>query len=186
MPKISDAVKEMVMAVGELTQWNKKHTGVKGKEVARRIGVKKWTVSRYIARAIKAGFLINKGTGKGAPQKLVLGPSFPGAENFDVQLQPKRKLLATQQRSDATPVEQEGCNPDATTRIHGKNQERLHGCNHGVAIRVELPPGYCFFDFCEAALFKDNAALFCNEAGQEVLEMSECPLGLWFKGQKGT
>jgi hypothetical protein len=50
---------------------------------------------------------------------------------------------------------------------------------------VELPPGVCFFDYCEAASFKNSVALFCGEAQKEVLDMTACPLGLWFKNKDG-
>ena len=50
---------------------------------------------------------------------------------------------------------------------------------------VKLPPGVCLFHNCEAASFKDNVALFCGEAQKEVLDMTECPLGLWFKNKEG-
>ena len=50
---------------------------------------------------------------------------------------------------------------------------------------AELPSGTCLFHFCEAASFKDDAALFCGEEGREVLDMSECPLRLWFKRKDG-
>jgi hypothetical protein len=50
---------------------------------------------------------------------------------------------------------------------------------------VELPRGVCFFHYCEAASFKDNVAMFCGEAQEEVLDMTECPLGLWFKNEEG-
>jgi hypothetical protein len=53
------------------------------------------------------------------------------------------------------------------------------------ATPVKLPPGVCFFHYCEAASFKGNMALFCGEVQKEVLDITECPLGLWFKNKEG-
>jgi hypothetical protein len=61
--------------------------------------------------------------------------------------------------------------------------ERLNQKANGVP--VELPQGICLFHYCEVASFKDAAALFCGEAQKEVLDMTECPLGLWFKKNDG-
>ncbi len=47
-----------------------------------------------------------------------------------------------------------------------------------------LVDGTCFFHHCELASYR-NAALFCGEIQQIVLDMAHCPLGLWHKGPDG-
>lgn len=47
-----------------------------------------------------------------------------------------------------------------------------------------MTDGSCFYHFCEAASYRDNA-LYCGRKGQEVLDMKECPDGLWFKKADG-
>lgn len=52
-------------------------------------------------------------------------------------------------------------------------------------VPIELPQGVCLFHYCESASFKDSSVLFCGEAQEEVLDISECPKRLWFKNKDG-
>lgn len=62
----------------------------------------------------------------------------------------------------------------------------MEGLNEKVnGVPVELPQGVCLFHYCKAASFKDKVALFCGEVQTEILDMPECPLGLWFKKKDG-
>jgi DNA primase len=47
-----------------------------------------------------------------------------------------------------------------------------------------LIDGTCFFHHCELASYQ-NAALFCGETQQLVLDMACCPLSMWHKGENG-
>jgi hypothetical protein len=66
--------------------------------------------------------------------------------------------------------------------VKGRSMDGVSQMPQGAS--VELSPGVCFFHYCEAASFKDNV-LFCGEAQKEVLDMTECPLGLWFRSKDG-
>jgi hypothetical protein len=124
---VPEAVMAVVKAVGELTQWNREHNGVRGKDVAMEGGVSKWTASRHIAKALGAGLLVNKEAQKGAPQKLALG----------AQLQPH----ATLQPLVAAPRLQEVCNHDATANCQdNQTVARLQPqCNPGPVQVLPLP-----------------------------------------------
>lgn len=47
-----------------------------------------------------------------------------------------------------------------------------------------LIDGTCFFHHCRLASYQ-SAALFCGEAGQEVIDLLHCPLDLWHKEPDG-
>jgi hypothetical protein len=77
--------------------------------------------------------------------------------------------------------------PEQRVPLPGAEEKPVDERSHPVNPSDEediLMDGSCFFHYCEQASYR-SAALHCGEAHQFILDMAECPLGLWHKGPDG-
>jgi MarR family protein len=83
-------VRETVEAVRQLKKSPAWTGGVPQREVVKRLGLDKGTVSRRISQAIALGYLVNEEERHGRPSKLVLGDPLPA----EVDVLPRPELFA--------------------------------------------------------------------------------------------